>query len=44
MIKQNMSTTITSNSNSKPVPIRDAGRRLKVKTGLKAGQRVREAA
>lgn len=43
MIKQNMTTAITSNSNSKPVLLRDAGRHLKVKTGLKAGQKVREA-
>ena len=44
MVKQNMTTVITSNSNSLPALFRDTGSRLKVKTGLKAGQKVREAA
>jgi len=44
MIKPNMTTAITSNSNSKQVLLRTTGKVLKVRTGLKAGQKVREAA
>ena len=37
MIKQNKTTATTSNSDSKLVLLRDTGKVLKVKTGLKGG-------